>query len=147
MQLFLLTYIPFSFWLTAVKESSGLTARWFMGAPNLGRNSRWWVLYCHITNTPSCPPDSILEPAVKVRSSLRVAVTAWHSALILHCMHCQYFVFRQLQCTLYTIQNSILNIVLHYNIDNKQNFNIIDVHCSTTTCTTQLQSQQNSEVI
>lgn len=146
MQLFLLTYIPFSFWLTAVKESSGLTARWFMGAPNLGRNSRWWVLYCHITNTPSCPPDSILEPAVKVRSSLRVA-DSLHDTLPWYYIACTVSILfsRQLQCTLYMIQNSILNIVLHYNIDNKQNFNIIDVHCSTTT--TPLQSQQNSEVI
>ena len=73
--------IPFSFWLTAVKESSGLTVRWFMGAPNLGRNSWWWVLYCHITNTPSSPPESILEPTIKVWTSYRGATTAWSSPL------------------------------------------------------------------
>ena len=51
-----------SFWLIAVNESSGLTATWWIGAPNRGRNCCSCVFHCQRTNTPSSPTESRLEP-------------------------------------------------------------------------------------
>lgn len=55
-------HLLLSFWLIAVNESSGLTATWWIGAPNRGRNCFSCVFHCQRTNTPSSPTESRLEP-------------------------------------------------------------------------------------
>lgn len=69
-----IVHLLLSFWLTAVNESFGLTETWRIGVPNLGRNCCWCVLYCHLTRTPFCPTERMVEPKVqKVTKTISLA--------------------------------------------------------------------------